>query len=93
MKTMMTDNSKWVACWGNATSITNRREAIYAKDSVALSCVFASPTSQVLNLSRSTRSLLATHLLPLVVRQVLSFCLARRQRAMPSAMPLVVAIP
>ena len=32
MKTMMTDNSKWVACWGNATSITNRREAIYAKD-------------------------------------------------------------
>ena len=23
---------KWVACWGNATSITNRREAIYAKD-------------------------------------------------------------
>ena len=29
---MMTDNSKWVACWGNATSITNRREATYAKD-------------------------------------------------------------
>ena len=29
---MMTDNSKWVACWGNATSITNRREAVYAKD-------------------------------------------------------------
>ena len=28
----MTDNSKWVACWGTATSITNRREAIYAKD-------------------------------------------------------------
>ena len=28
----MTDNSKWVACWGNATSITNRREAIFAKD-------------------------------------------------------------
>ena len=28
----MTDNNKWVACWGNATSITNRREAIYAKD-------------------------------------------------------------
>ncbi len=28
----MTDNKKWVACWGNATSITNRREAIYAKD-------------------------------------------------------------
>ena len=28
----MTNNSKWVACWGNATSITNRREAIYAKD-------------------------------------------------------------
>ena len=27
----MTDNSKWVACWGNATSITNRREAVYAK--------------------------------------------------------------
>jgi hypothetical protein len=28
----MTDKNKWVACWGNATSITNRREAIYAKD-------------------------------------------------------------
>ena len=28
----MTEKSKWVACWGNATSITNRREAIYAKD-------------------------------------------------------------
>ena len=25
-------SSKWVACWGNATSITNRREAVYAKD-------------------------------------------------------------
>ncbi len=25
-------DSKWVACWGNATSITNRSEAIYAKD-------------------------------------------------------------
>lgn len=24
--------TKWVACWGNATSITNRREAVYAKD-------------------------------------------------------------
>ena len=24
--------TKWVACWGNATSITNRREATYAKD-------------------------------------------------------------
>ena len=29
---MMTENNKWVACWGTATSITNRREAIYAKD-------------------------------------------------------------
>ena len=29
---MKDDNMKWVACWGNATSITNRREAIYAKD-------------------------------------------------------------
>ena len=28
----MTENNKWVACWGNATSITNRSEAIYAKD-------------------------------------------------------------
>ena len=28
----MTDSKKWVACWGNATSITNRREAVYAKD-------------------------------------------------------------
>lgn len=26
------NNCKWVACWGNATSITNRREAVYAKD-------------------------------------------------------------
>ena len=26
------EGSKWVACWGTATSITNRREAIYAKD-------------------------------------------------------------
>lgn len=25
-------HTKWVACWGNATSITDRREAIYAKD-------------------------------------------------------------
>ena len=25
-------NTKWVACWGNATSITDRREAVYAKD-------------------------------------------------------------
>ena len=24
--------TKWVACWGNATSITDRREAVYAKD-------------------------------------------------------------
>lgn len=24
--------NKWVACWGNATSITDRREAVYAKD-------------------------------------------------------------
>ena len=24
--------SKWVACWGNATSITDRKEATYAKD-------------------------------------------------------------
>ena len=23
---------KWVSCWGNATSVTDRREAIYAKD-------------------------------------------------------------
>ena len=28
----MTDKTKWVACWGNATSITNRREAVYAKN-------------------------------------------------------------
>ena len=28
----MTEKTKWVACWGNATSITNRREAIYAKN-------------------------------------------------------------
>lgn len=24
--------TKWVSCWGNATSITDRREAVYAKD-------------------------------------------------------------
>lgn len=28
----MTTFSKWVAAWGNATSITDRREAVYAKD-------------------------------------------------------------
>lgn len=28
----MTENNKWVACWGNATSITNRCESTYAKD-------------------------------------------------------------
>ena len=26
------ESTKWVDCWGNATSITNRREAVYAKD-------------------------------------------------------------
>lgn len=25
-------HNKWVACWGNATSITDRRECVYAKD-------------------------------------------------------------
>ena len=29
---MSNNNTKWVACWGNATSITNRSEAIYAKN-------------------------------------------------------------
>ena len=29
---MIDNHHKWVACWGNATSITNRREATYAKD-------------------------------------------------------------
>ena len=24
--------NKWVACWGNATSVTDRKEAVYAKD-------------------------------------------------------------
>ncbi len=28
----MNGMNKWVACWGNATSITDRREATYAKD-------------------------------------------------------------
>ncbi len=28
----MIDKKKWVACWGNATSITDRREAVYSKD-------------------------------------------------------------
>ncbi len=27
-----TDKNKWVACWGNATSITDRREATYTKN-------------------------------------------------------------
>lgn len=26
------NHTKWVACWGNATSITDRKEATYAKD-------------------------------------------------------------
>lgn len=29
---MNSEFSKWVACWGNATSITDRKEAVYAKD-------------------------------------------------------------
>lgn len=29
---MISEYSKWVACWGNATSITDRKEAVYAKD-------------------------------------------------------------
>lgn len=31
---MMNDGkyTKWVACWGNATSITNQREALFSKD-------------------------------------------------------------
>ena len=28
----MSQYTKWVACWGNATSITDRKEAVYAKD-------------------------------------------------------------
>ncbi len=28
----MTDHNKWVACWGTATSISNRLEATYARD-------------------------------------------------------------
>lgn len=28
----MSDFTKWVACWGNATSISDRKEAVYAKD-------------------------------------------------------------
>ncbi|MCQ2111413.1 MAG: GDSL-type esterase/lipase family protein [Bacteroidaceae bacterium] len=28
----MNQYTKWVACWGNATSITDRKEAVYAKD-------------------------------------------------------------
>ena len=28
----MKEYHKWVACWGNATSITDRREAVYAKN-------------------------------------------------------------
>ena len=28
----MSNFKKWVACWGNATSITDRKESIYAKD-------------------------------------------------------------
>lgn len=29
---MISEYSKWVACWGNATSITDRKESVYAKD-------------------------------------------------------------
>lgn len=29
---LMRQYTKWVACWGNATSITDRKEAVYAKD-------------------------------------------------------------
>lgn len=28
----MKEFTKWVACWGNATSITDRKECVYAKD-------------------------------------------------------------
>ncbi len=28
----MSNYNKWVACWGNATSITDRKECVYAKD-------------------------------------------------------------
>lgn len=28
----MSQYTKWVACWGNATSITDRKEAVFAKD-------------------------------------------------------------
>lgn len=28
----MSEFTKWVACWGNATSITDRQEAVYSKD-------------------------------------------------------------
>lgn len=28
----MSEYNKWVACWGNATSITDRKECVYAKD-------------------------------------------------------------
>lgn len=29
---MKMNSSHWVACWGNATSITDRKESVYAKD-------------------------------------------------------------
>lgn len=29
---MNSNHTKWVACWGNATSITDRKECVYAKD-------------------------------------------------------------
>lgn len=32
MSNITTEYSKWVACWGNATSITDRRECTYARD-------------------------------------------------------------
>jgi len=32
MATAKEKYTKWVACWGNATSITDRREAVYSKD-------------------------------------------------------------
>ena len=29
---MSRNSTKWIACWGNATSITDRKESVYAKD-------------------------------------------------------------
>ena len=94
---------KWVACWGNATSITDRREAVYAKNLTlrypvrmpfagsALRFRFSNLTgTEPVTLSKV---FVGTPPLPLVVPSALRCSLVTRLRAMPSATPFIVAIP